>query len=135
MGYLNAAKLEPDEVQQIRHLFRCGFSKTTIADAFGVCQRSVANIIKGRSWYHLPEAEPKQNWLGGESAQRLRITSPRRLTSDQRAGLEKLKRQIEADIDAQAEREGLARTLLFKWTHRSRKAEQRDDTDIGTSQL
>lgn len=48
-------KLSADDVREIRRRYRTGSLKAHLARDFGVWQKTIANIVEGRSWKHLTE--------------------------------------------------------------------------------
>lgn len=50
--------ISDSQVLDIRRLFAAGFTKSDIADSFGVDRKTVYNIVNGNSWTHVPS--PRQ---------------------------------------------------------------------------
>lgn len=49
-GERRAAKLTPDQVQQIRNLHKAGIKRRVIAKQFGVTEGNISSILVGRTW-------------------------------------------------------------------------------------
>jgi lambda repressor-like predicted transcriptional regulator len=52
------AKLSPDQVMNIRYAHATGTSQAALARRYGVSQPTISDLVRGRSWKHLPVVEP-----------------------------------------------------------------------------
>lgn len=127
-GSFNSATLTAADAQAARDLHRCGFRTGTIASAFGVCHRCIADIIHNRTWRWLPDVPAELPVLPVEHAARLRVRNAARLSPTQRRALEQYRRQLEDHHDATAETEGRAVALMSSWLGAGRGRKQRNDT-------
>lgn len=48
--YGKTSKLNREQVEEIKRLYKLGYSQRAIADMFGVTQCPIQNIVNGRSW-------------------------------------------------------------------------------------
>src|SRR4051812_21953441 len=103
----NAAKLTLMQVQNVRDLARAGFTYRCIADCFGVCQRTVRNIIKGKHWCFVADVPLPLPIFPAPIAVKLR-TRRGQLSRAQQEQLNQYRRQLALHQEAQAEREGFA---------------------------
>lgn len=120
----NAAKLTPAEVQQVRDLHRFGFSFKSLASAFGVCHRSIRDIIRGRSWFHLPDVPGPLPILHEGTALHLRLRRGQRLSPEQQQAIDDYRNQLSTTIESEPEREAYALQLLETWTPRRPRRQQ-----------
>ncbi len=52
------AKLTEDDVRLMRRLKQDGWSLGRLTRLFGISKTTVAQIVKGKFWKHVPDAEP-----------------------------------------------------------------------------
>jgi len=52
-GKTAAVKLDEQQVREIRVLLSCGFKQVVIGDKYGISNRTVSNINRGRIWNHV----------------------------------------------------------------------------------
>lgn len=118
MTNTNAATLTPAEVQQARDLSRAGFTTRSIAAAFNVCARTIADILKGRSWWHLADVPGPLPMLQDEQATRLKLRG-RRVTSTKGKLIDKHRKAMAIKYDHEATLEGSAIGRLRAYTDTS----------------
>lgn len=53
----NGSRLTEGSVFEIRRLFKSGIARKELAKRFSINESTVHNIVKRKSWYHLPEKE------------------------------------------------------------------------------
>jgi hypothetical protein len=112
------AKLTELQVQQIRAFHANGFQARCLSEAFGVCHRSILNIIRGRHWHWLPVQPVELPTLCPDAAKRLRLRTVKKLNAEQRAIIDAYRAHLAASIDNGAEREGFAILLMNSWKPR-----------------
>lgn len=124
MSGKNALKLTPYTVHQIRAFKAAGFSDTTIARVINVCPRTVRDVVKGRSWAHLPVEPTRLPYLTFGVASLLRFRGASILTDEQRKTVEQYAARLVETANSEA-RSALASTLIRTWSPSSAKRRQR----------
>jgi hypothetical protein len=52
---INTAKLTADQVVEVRRLYlQGGFTQQDLADRFGITQTNISNLIRRKTWAHVP---------------------------------------------------------------------------------
>lgn len=59
-----AAKLQDEQVREIRRLHRMGMSQSELARLFGIARSTTQSLLKGETWGHV--ADGKEDGDGGE---------------------------------------------------------------------
>lgn len=114
VGNTNAAKLTIETIQAIRSLSAARFTALSIAKVFGVCGRTIRDVLKGRRWQHLSVEWVALPRLSVDDAARLRLLAGAGLSDDQRERVERYANTI-CKRDDDGHQEALANYLLNEW--------------------
>lgn len=113
----NAAKLNADSVRHARALVAARFTSASVAAAFGVCPRTVRDVISGRRWSDVAADANPLPLLPLDVAYRLRLRAGAGLADEQRDVVDRYADQI-VQKDDDGEREAFATELLSHWMPR-----------------